>query len=263
MRYDVRNECYTFKHVTDDAPVLSRERYREHYHTVYELLYFLDGDADFSIQHTLYHLKPHCLLVVRPGEMHNLVPRSEKRYERIVLRFDSIRISPEIHEGLSRLEKVYDIRGTYLSEEFLRLDRHYQEVDEEYRLTALLGSLHLILSHLCSGKAESVRADYVNENLARTMAYVHDNIAAVQTMEDICDAMHLSPTTLKRVFQETFQMPVMTYIRAQKCMLARDLMRAGASAQEAGLRCGFEYYSTFYRAYMKVFGHAPSSEVCG
>lgn len=87
MEYDVRSGSYTFKHKTDAEPAAAHEKFKEHYHTMYELLYFLEGDADFAIQHTLYRLKPHCLLVVKPGELHNLVVKSGKRYERIVLRF--------------------------------------------------------------------------------------------------------------------------------------------------------------------------------
>ena len=45
MSYDLRENDYTFKHVTEEKPEDNTDLSREHFHTSHELLYFLGGGA--------------------------------------------------------------------------------------------------------------------------------------------------------------------------------------------------------------------------
>lgn len=258
MEYDIRSGNFTFKHITDPEPAAAHEKFKEHYHTVYELLYFLEGDADFAIQHTLYRLKPHCLLVIKPGELHNLVVKSGKRYERIVLRFGAEAVPGELRERLDRLDKVYFIKGSCLSQEIFRLDRHCREVREDMRLFAFQAALNVVLAYLVNGDQIRFCADEYDEEIARIMHYIADNLPSIHTSDDLCRALHMSKSTLKKVFSDHFQTPVMSYVRTLKCMAANAMLADGVSATDAGSACGFQYYSSFYRAYVQVFGHPPS-----
>lgn len=47
----------------------------------------------------------------------------------------------------------------------------------------------------------------------------------------------------------------MSYVRTQKCILAQELLTRGEPATSCYLDCGFNDYSSFYRSYLKVFGH--------
>ena len=70
----------------------------------------------------------------------------------------------------------------------------------------------------------------------------------------------MSKSALYKIFTAQFKTPVMTYVRTQKCMLARDLIHDGISATEAAEKLGFTHYSSFYRDYMHVFGAAPTKQ---
>ncbi len=163
-----------------------------------------------------------------------------------------------MRDRLDRLSKVYDIRGTVLSQEIFRLDRHYREIDEDMRLTAFQAALCVVLSYLVSGEHIKLYADETNEEIARIMRYIADDLPNIQTMDDLCRALHLSRSALKKIFFDHFQTPVMSYIRTQKCMKANAMLADGASATEVASACGFQYYSSFYRAYLQVFGRPPS-----
>ena len=52
MEFDVRSGNYTFKHTLTQKPDLNEERFKEHYHVLYELLYFIKGDASFRVRNT-------------------------------------------------------------------------------------------------------------------------------------------------------------------------------------------------------------------
>ena len=51
------------------------------------------------------------------------------------------------------------------------------------------------------------------------------------------------------------------YILSKQLSLAQRELRAGAAPTEIYMNCGFADYSTFFKAYKRTFGHAPSDEV--
>ena len=118
MNFEVRYQDFTFKHTYSEKPDLSEERFKEHFHTVYELLYFVQGNADFMIEHRLYKIKPGSLLIAKPGEYHNIVFHSEEPYERYVLRFPPYAIHRYVRLQLERTHSVYNVEDSLLAEEF-------------------------------------------------------------------------------------------------------------------------------------------------
>ena len=81
-----------------------------HYHDFYEVFFFIDGDVDYWIDGSLYHLVPGDILLVHPTELHKPVPTAEiDRYERIVLWIDKNYIS-EINNGV--LENCFNKEKT-------------------------------------------------------------------------------------------------------------------------------------------------------
>ena len=263
MEFDVRHRDYTFKHSYSEKPDLNAAHFREHYHTTYELLYFVQGDAYFMLRHEMYKIKPGELLIAKPGEYHNIVFRSIVPYERYVIRFSPFAVYPYIRKKLERLESVYTIEGTAISEEFQRMDRHLAEVREDVRLEVCLGSMGILLSHLLSVQKLAQSADYVNDESRRILEYIDKHFAEIQTVNDLAGALHMSKSAIYKIFSMQLDTPLMSYIRTQKCMVARNLIQEGGSAVEVAEQLGFRHYSSFYRDYRKVFGEPPSGELRG
>ena len=258
MDFDVRFQEFTFKHTYSPKPDLNAERYKEHYHTTYELLYFVQGNADFSIKHTLYKLKPGSLLIVKPGEYHNIVFHSEAPYERYVIRFSAPAIYPHVRQRLMRAESVYYIEGTPIDAEFRRLDAHVPLVHHDLLLSAMIGSLGVIIAYLVSSQDLIQKADYVNEVVQAIVEYIDGHLAEIHSADEIARALHMSKSALYKSFSQQFGTPLMSYIRTQKCMVARDLLSEGHPATVVAERLGFNHYSSFYRDYLQIFGAAPT-----
>ena len=64
MSFDVRYQDFAFKHSYSQKPDLSEARFREHFHTLYELLFFVEGDADFMLEHKRFKIRPGSLHIV-------------------------------------------------------------------------------------------------------------------------------------------------------------------------------------------------------
>ncbi len=257
MEFDVRHHDYTFKHAYSQSPDLSAARYQEHFHTTYELLFFLKGDADFMLQHTLYKLFPGALLIAKPGEYHNIVFHSTLPYERYVVRFNPFSIHASLRYQLDRAESVYAIHGTPMESIFLSLDRHLHAVHEDMQLSVCIGMLNILLAYLISSHSLSQCADYTNQDALRIVDYIDAHLRDIHSISDLTSALHMSKSSIYKTFSKQFDTSVMSYVRTQKCIQARNLLNSGMPAMDVADALGFTHYSSFYRDYRCVFNENP------
>ena len=62
-----------------------------------------------------------------------------------------------------------------------------------------------------------------------------------------------------RIFQSETGMPVMRYVTRRRLLRAAYLMSLGTGRTEAALRCGFDTYAGFYRAFVRELGCTPAA----
>lgn len=259
MEFDIRSHDYTFKHSFSAVPDLSSERFKEHYHTSYEFLYFVQGDADFMVKHTHYKIRPGSLLIAKPGEYHNIIFHSTEPYDRYVIRFVPHALSPDVRKHLGKLDAVYYIDGTPLANEFCRMDKLMTSIHHEVCLSACIGSTNIIISLLISSQNLIQQADYINEESRKIVEYIDSHLADIHSAQDIASALHMSKSSIYKVFTEQFHTSLMYYVRIQKCVAAKSLLEDGIPAIDVSNRLGFNNYSSFYRNYVQVFGTPPSA----
>jgi AraC-like DNA-binding protein len=260
MGFDIRKGSYLFKHSIDLEPDNNRENFREHYHPSYELLYFIKGKADFTLRQQIYHLQHHSLLLIKPGDYHNIIIKEIIPYERMVIRFAPNDIPADLNTKLSASSNVFAIQNTLLERELLHLDKYADIQDASVKEDIFFAELKIILCLLTTSDNLRKKEDKINTSVARIIECIDSNLVNIQTIEDIASKLRMSPSTINKVFIKHMQTPVMSYVRTQKCMMAKNLMISGVPANEAALQAGFEYYSTFYRAYKNVFGFAPTGK---
>ena len=258
MSFDIRYRSYIFKHSLTEKPEMDDPLFSEHFHTSYELLHFVSGDAELLLQHTRYSIHPRSLLVIKPGEYHNIVFHSTAPYERYVIRVSPDNLHRNLSSLLSKTKSVYSIADTPLEEEFLRMDRHLELLRPEAQVNACIGSMDLILSYLISSEDLIRQADFVNETSKRILDYIDTHLGEIRTVDDLALGLHMSRSALYRVFSSQFHTPIISYIRTQQCLLAQEYIREGMPAQEAAERLGFTHYSSFYREYTRVFHVSPN-----
>lgn len=249
---------YVFRHMCDDTPKPGTDELGWHYHNCYELLYFLRGDAGYQIEHNHYTLRSHNLLVIKPGEYHTMRINSSKQLDRIVVHFRDDDYPPEMQATLRTMGSVYSIPGTRLSEEILMVDKYHKDIQQGISQDILISQLQIILFYLCSSEDMQQPADKVDCCAEPIISFIHNNLPSIHCLDDICKNVHMSRSTVQKLISDYLQTPIMSYVRTQKCLLARSLLQQGHSATEVCMQCGFQDYSTFYRAYRQEFGISPS-----
>lgn len=259
MSFDVRKDNIVFKHTIDTESFNSSANYKEHFHTEYEILYFLHGDAEFYIEDEKYEVKPGFLLFIKPGEYHYIKLLSNKPYERIVIRFNKGDVNKDLQDKIDDLARVYSIWNSPLEDALKRLDIYYEHLQDFDIFNLFLNNLNIVLAYLI--KAENLKqlSVYVNKDLEVVLNYIHENLVNINTVIDIEKHVYLSRSILYELFSKEMGIPIMSYVRTQKCMLAKNLIENGEHPTSVYFKCGFNDYSSFYRTYIKVFNKKPSS----
>lgn len=256
-------------HSLDIAP--RKEDFCIHVHENYELYYFLCGDASYLVEGTEYELKAHDVLLMRNSETHKAKILSSAPYERI-----SIHFSPTIFSGpdpSGNLLTPFTNHGLgqnnrYREEDFVSPrykecfhDLDARESNTESRLF-VLSRLFMILTELRLAY-EKRNLDDSAENAGAAgeiVRYINRHLFDQLSLESISEHFYLSKSQLNRVFGRATGSSVWEYIRIKRLMAARVRLLAGDSAVNVCAECGFNDYSSFYRAYKARFGCSPSSE---
>ena len=88
--------------------------------------------------------------------------------------------------------------------------------------------------------------EYINENLDRKLS-----------LDEVAARFYISRGTVNKLFRESMGSSFYRYVTQRRLALARALINEGKSMKNAGLRCGFSDYSTFYKAFKKEYGISP------
>lgn len=251
------------------TPLPDPSNFKLHTHAQAELYYFCGGSGVFHIEGSDYTLEPGDLLVMQSAEAHYIELDVSQPYERKVLHVSTaslrcvdpqgILLRPLLDRkpGKSNLYKNYQFRGNSCE--------HYFDTmllpGEDPRVniyTGLIGLLHE-LNQIRLQNTEP--ADPTQDTTAyRIIRYLNKNLDAPVTLEEICHRFFISKSQLCRIFRAATGTTVRQYLTIKRLVKARQLIEAGERATHVYLQCGFNDYSSFFRAYSKHFGHAPSEQ---
>ena len=133
-----------------------------------------------------------------------------------------------------------------------REDRECISVALLTELLCLLGGLDPALAVPSGGRQDPT--------VEAILKYIDENLTTIRSMEEICRALYISRSHLYNAFNEALNISPMQYLRRRRLHHAHDLLRSGERPTNLYTECGFRDYSTFYRAYIKYYGHSPNKK---
>ena len=95
------------------------------------------------------------------------------------------------------------------------------------------------------------------------ISYINQNLSTLRSPGELTDKFYLSQSQIYRAFREYTGTSVWNYVRTKRLITARERMQNGEHPSAAAAGCGFEDYSTFYRAYKRQFGRTPLQDFKG
>lgn len=243
-----------------------------HYHDFYEVFCFIDGDVDYWVDGSLYHLKQGDILLINPTELHKPVPRTEsEKYERIVLWIDKNYLS-QIENGI--FEKCFDLQSpTY--NKILRLS-----ANDKNTVYNMLGSFtrefysgeyasescsygmllqFLTLINRISQKEVSSDNYKTPTFIAEILAYIGEHYSEELSLDRLANHFFISKYYLSHEFKKAVGTSVHRYITLKRLSIAYDLLSDGISPNQVGIMCGFNDYTSFFRAFKAEYDVTPAS----
>lgn len=241
--------------------------FKMHAHDSHEIICFLSGDAEYFVEGNRYNMQRGDLMLMRKSESHNLILRSNATYERYVVNFDLpflAEIDPD-RQLLRALEGRPLGKFNHYSAALFP-DNHWvyyfkkmnQCSNEQGRLAYLLSLLQELAESF-----EIVKAAKQQEGtdlVAGVVSYINQNLTGELSLSLLCDRFYISKAHLNRIFKQSTGSTVWRYILIKRLLLARELLISGKEPKDVYILCGFQDYTTFFRAYKKQFGVSPKND---
>ena len=243
-----------------------------HYHTFHKIIMLLSGDAGYGIEGKSYTLEAGDMVLVPSGCIHRPEVAPGARYERMI-----VYISPEFLRSRSEpdceLERCFlrakeafsfvlrpGAARRRLAAELSALEREQQAegFGRALMAQALFFQFFIGVSRGLDEKSmEYVHSTVRDEKIVSILQYLSEHLTQELRIDDLAAQFYISKYHMMRRFKEETGYTIHNYVVTKRLMLAREKIAAGMPVSEACYACGFRDYSSFARAYKKLFALSP------
>ena len=259
INFKFSSEKFIFQ-MKEDA-ICGYTNFKKHIHPCYEIMFFEEGEVEFTVEEKQYVLKKGDVLLIKPCEYHYGKRITQAPYGRFCLIFSSdIAFSSELVEKIFENGEKISLGESSLTFKLVRALYEKLSQGSQYEEEFARGIINSILISLEDAKPERSALKAEREsNSKRVINYVNLHLNSINSVEDISRALFLSRSYIMHIFKSEFKMGVMQYVRNKKLLMAHMEISRGKKPTEVYIECGFSNYPTFFRAYRSYFGAPPKS----
>lgn len=233
-----------------DKPSSPTEEYYKHMHSFSEIIYFVRGKMDFTIESETRTVHANDLVYIAPGKYHFATVDSSVPYERYVLKFPDTLIPDFIKNKLFSSASFYG-NALLFAETFERLDSYAKTFSGD-ELYSLLACEVIKLVILMLNKKPVTTSFGANKFIDQIINYIEVHIKEPITLDILVKEFNFSKSYISNEFKKQMKIPIMHYVRSKKIIAAHQMILKGYKKSEVAEMYGFENYSTFYRAYQQM-----------
>ncbi len=269
-KVDYQNNSSILLHINHET-----DNYSTHWHTAIELIMPVTNFYTISIGKTTYRLMEGEILVIPPGELHELIAPAEG--VRRILLFDFSLISNL--RGFSNITSVLNqprlINETTAPDILPQLQSLFDEIASEYtsknnlreaaiyaliiQIFVIMGRKYMNTENLFPDVKVNKQKEYIDKfNLI--FEYINNNFMEDISLEMIADVAGFSKFHFSRLFKQFTDMSFYDYLNQRRVKEAEKLLlNPSLSITEIALRSGFSSISTFNRVF-KSFKECTPTE---
>ena len=152
-------------------------------------------------------------------------------------------------------------------EDQFRAEWYFNSLEEcgsysrELQIIAIRPRIVSLLAYLSAMYEKGAGRGPGKEDVAQEiLRYINEHLTERLTLEGLADKFYMSKNHLTAIFKRAAGTTVARYILYKRMTIARKELAEGTPAAEAAIKAGFGDYSSFFRAYRKMFGCAPSDQ---
>lgn len=238
----------------------STDFYSSHIHNNYELLYFYDGDVDFIINGSIYHLQKNEMLVIKPAVYHHVRVLSARPYERIVFNFHESALQKELIPIARSMNIFYRVEQNsplkHIFDYIRDCSPNFSHDELTYLARSALNTIFMNMRYLENHTVKEKQR--VNSTLEQILLYIDENPTMPLNITVLSQHFNLSESWIAHAFKKHLGVSPANYINRKKIFYAQSLINMGMSPVQASEICSYINYTTFYRQYKKYLGVHPA-----
>lgn len=241
----------------------------EHEQAVYEITYVLSGTGAFYVDDTVYTMQKGDLLLVRKGQMHNIISAEIEPLRFFYLGFDFV--EPIVNEKIAQLKSFFDTNeqvqfhnAVSLQDTFMRVLSEFISDDvlsnlliEAYMQEIICGvyrifSRKFYKNYLLSGSNnsdEKLVYDVIN--------YIDVHLESMENLSALSAEFGYSYTHIAQKFSAFTGESLKSYHTKRRFEKSNEYLRQGYFVTKVAELMGFKSIHAFSRAYKKYVGMAP------
>lgn len=253
LTYNRISFCYAKKESIDEREI----------HPYHEILYYLDGGATILTEHYQEKLEKGTLLFIPKESYHYFQLTEPEQFTRLKISFPDFAelgslLKPLMHRITIMKHANSLIRHT--------LDQMCQmllnEKASDRTQVFLYGAFWMLLAEISAEHEKSTTPDHREKGhlISRTIQYIDRHLTEEIPVSAIADRMNVSASTLSHSFKKELGISLHQYVMEKRLIYARKRLTENGSPTKIYMECGYSDYSSFYKAYLKMFGVPPSED---
>ncbi|MDD4153149.1 MAG: AraC family transcriptional regulator [bacterium] len=257
----------------DDPPIIvswARAIFNNHaltYHREVELQFIKQGQGAYFIQDQNYAFKKNSLVVIRPNELHRLIPHPGLRLEKYTVLFpenvldDGSKLAcfptdfPR-HIGLSERDAT-DVEIILRS---IEAERRYRR---SYWLEVIKADLKKLILFIRRNRIQDNEDALEPENqlVKEIVSYIEINFAQDLTLNSLSEIFSLSPSYLSRLFKRSTGLNLKHYVLHRRTIEAKRLLENDPMLKISAMpqMVGFNDFPVFNHNFKQIAGLTPSA----
>ncbi|URZ15098.1 AraC family transcriptional regulator [Clostridium felsineum] len=264
------NEDFQLFHLKDKKS----QSFEFHYHDFNKIIIFISGKVTYLIEGKAYELRPWDILLVNNHDVHKPIIDSKKTYERIIIWANSEFIEKHNYDNCN-LANCFEV-AKEKSFNLVRLKNEFKDnikfiinsleesiVSEEFGSKLLSNSLFMQLIvylnrvHLAKSYLKDKDTFQYDKQIEKILKYINTNLNNDLSIENIAQRFFISKYYLMHKFKKETGYTVHNYVLQKRLLLSKDMIKDGETITKTYLQCGFKDYSSYFRAFKKLFGKSP------
>ena len=96
-----------------------------------------------------------------------------------------------------------------------------------------------------------------SRTVSQVVEFINLHYSERLSLDRLAETFYVSKYYMMRLFKQETGYTIGTYIAQKRLLLAKELLLSGVPSTQVCFDCGYKDYSTFSRAYRKLFGESP------
>ena len=243
-----------------------------HAHPYYEIYFFVQGHVRIIVEGTDIQPQRGDVFIYPPGVMHRCIHLdTDISYERFYYY-----LTPAFLQAISSAE--FDIPQTlaqmtagdhyYFHVDGAGLDQLIQKVDESINTSESLLPADKLMNRFRMGQllVQSISMMTTNDMMPQSeyssrmsalIHYINQHASEQVSLDQLEEVFYASKYVLMKEFKEYTGITIHQYLLIRRVLMAQEMIRQGMKPKEAAAHCGFQDYTSFYRAFKTRAGVSP------